>query len=273
MRSLQAAREPARTIRLKRSTERDLRKASDLNCSETQESTEGPSHDQPRSSRRSFGRRLRAYLLLTFCVSVILGTVFHRPLFQRNLAAIDSRVVRSAQPTGKLADWIRDYRLASILNLRGGTPADWWYAEEVKTAAAHDVAFFDYPMMATRRPLRRDLLTLIDFFRASPFPVLIHCKQGADRTGLAVALYRMVCLNEPPERAMESFSIFHGHIPIVGTQRLHEPFDEYAKWLKEQAFTHSADRFRGWVKDHYRSDEPRVDPRPLAAGPRPLSRK
>lgn len=238
----------------------------------TQESTETPPHDEHRSSRRSFGRRLRAYLLLTFCVSVILGTVFHRPLFQHNLAVIDSRVVRSAQPTGQLADWIRDYQLASILNLRGGTPADRWYAEEVKTAAANDVAFFDYPMMATRRPLRRDLLTLIDFFRASPFPVLIHCKQGADRTGLAVAVYRMICLNEPPERAMESFSIFHGHIPIVGTQRLHEPFHEYARWLADQALTHSPDRFRDWVKDHYSSDEPRVDPPPLAAGPRPLGR-
>jgi hypothetical protein len=244
-----------------------------LKSSPTQEPVDVPASDLRRPARRSFGRRLRAYLLMTFCVSVVLGTVFQRPLFQQNLAAIDSRVIRSAQPTGRLGDWVRDYRLASILNLRGGTPADSWYADEVKTAAANDVAFFDYPMMATRRPLRRDLLTLIDFFRSSPFPVLIHCKQGADRTGLAVAVYRMVCLNEPPERALEAFSIFHGHIPIAGTQRLHEPLEEYAAWLNARALPHSADRFRGWVKDEYRSDDPPSDPRPLTAGPRPLGRR
>jgi hypothetical protein len=253
-------------------TERKLQGALRLKLSETRESIEDPPPDEVIPTRRSFRKRLRAYLLLTVCVSVMLGIVFYRPLFQENLAVIDSQVVRSAQPGGRLTDWIRDYRLASILNLRGGTPADSWYAEEVKTAAANHVAFFDYPMMATRRPSRRDLLTIVDFFRSSPFPVLIHCKQGADRTGLAVALYRMVCLNEPPERAMEAFSIFHGHIPIVGTQRLHEPFLEYAQWLKDQAKPHTADRFRGWIKDHYRSNEPSVDPRPLVAGPRPLGR-
>ena len=182
-------------------------------------------------------------------------------------------MIRSAQPSEDLADWIRDYNLASILNLRGGSPADAWYTHEVKTAAENDVAFFDYPMQATRRPLRRDLLTLIDFLQSAPYPLLVHCKHGADRTGLAVALYRMVRLDEPPELAMNAFSIFHGHIPIAGTGRLHEPLNEYAKWLSDHRLPHSPDRFRNWVRDEYQSDEPSIDPRPLAAGPRAFGRE
>jgi protein tyrosine phosphatase (PTP) superfamily phosphohydrolase (DUF442 family) len=272
MQCRQVVRNPARTIRIDRNSASDHRGPSGLNFTELPEPADPATDERPHPFRGSFGKRLRAYLALTFAISVLLGVVFHRPLFQENLAAVDARLVRSAQPAAHLADWIRDYRLASILNLRGGTPADPWYADEVNTAAANQIAFYDYPMLATRRPLRRDLLTLIDFLRAAPYPLLVHCKHGADRTGLAVALYRMVHLNEPPAEAMDAFSIFHGHIPIAGTQRLHEPLEEYARWLTDQSLPHSPDRFRSWVKDHYRSDDPLSDPRPLAAGPRPLTR-
>ena len=37
------------------------------------------------------------------------------------------KVIRSAQPTPQLAHLVRDYHIKSILNLRGGGPADWWY--------------------------------------------------------------------------------------------------------------------------------------------------
>jgi hypothetical protein len=241
---------------------------------ERQEPSEtGHDDEKPQRRRRTFAARLRAYAISTACISAILFAIFHRPLFFENLTPIDDRVVRSAQPGENLDDWIQKYQLASILNLRGGTPADPWYKDEVKTAKSHNVEFYDYPMIATRRPLRRDLLTLIDFMRSSPFPLLIHCKHGADRTGLAVAIYRMVCLNEPPDRAKQAFSIFHGHIPIAGTQRLHDPLDEYEAWLDEQKLPHTPDRFRGWVKDFYQANDPSTDPRPLASGPRPLARR
>jgi len=244
-----------------------------LHPSQNDESAELAAVEPARPTKRSFRRRLRAYLISACCVSAVLIGIFHRPLFFENLAVVDSRVVRSGQPADHLVDWIREYHLASILNLRGGTPSDSWYANEVKTAADNHVAFFDYPMIATRRPLRRDLLTLIDFLRSAPYPLLIHCKHGADRTGLAVAVYRMVCLNEPPEEATGAFTVFHGHVPIAGTQRLHEPFEEYAAWLKEEALPHSPERFRDWVRDRYVSEDSPTDPPPLTAGPRPLSRQ
>jgi len=42
--------------------------------------------------------------------------------------------------------------------------------------------------------------------------MLIHCKAGADRTGFACTLYRMIKLNEPVEKARESLSWEYGHI-------------------------------------------------------------
>src|SRR4029077_7746227 len=134
----------------------------------------------------------KAAAVLFVLLGLGLCWTFRRPWFHSNLRGVDAwRVIRSAQPTTHLCDWIQDYHLRSILNLRGGTPADWWYEAEVKAAQASGVWFYDFPLSATRRPTRRELLVLIDILKSCSYPLLIHCKSGADRTGLASALYLM----------------------------------------------------------------------------------
>jgi hypothetical protein len=194
---------------------------------------------------------------------------FRRPWFRGNLGVVDAgRVIRSAQPTSQLPAWIRKYGLRSIFNLRGGGSADWWYDAEVKAARDGGVCFYDWPLSATRRPSRRELLVLIDTLRACPYPLLIHCKSGADRTGLASALYLMMQRGVPPEQAEGAFTLEYGHVPLCGPEHLHEPLREYAAWLAARGLSHSPDRFRGWVKTEYRSPDRSDDPPPLAAGPR-----
>jgi protein tyrosine phosphatase (PTP) superfamily phosphohydrolase (DUF442 family) len=207
---------------------------------------------------------------LTALVALGLCGVFRRPWFHGNLGIVDpGRVIRSAQPTTQLPQWIRAHQLRSILNLRGGSPADAWYDAEVKTARAAHVAFYDLPLSATRRPSRRDLLRLIDTINACPYPLLIHCKSGADRTGLATAVYLMIQRGESPERALRAFSLEHGHIPLGGPEHLHEPIDEYAAWLAARELPHTPERFRDWVKTSYEPAERSPDPPRLQPGPRP----
>jgi hypothetical protein len=201
--------------------------------------------------------------------SISLCWVFRRPWFEGNLAVVDpDRVIRSSQPTSDLPRWIKDFRLRSILNLRGGNPSDWWYDAEVKTALAQGVTFYDLPLSATRRPTRRELLIVLDLLKRCPYPLLIHCKSGADRTGLVSALYLLVNRDQPPEAAENAFSIDFGHIPILGTEHLHEPFREYAAWLKVRKLLHSPERFVGWVRNDYHSPDPPADPPRWPAGPR-----
>jgi protein tyrosine phosphatase (PTP) superfamily phosphohydrolase (DUF442 family) len=206
-------------------------------------------------------------VLITLAIS--LCWTFRRPWFEGNLGIVEAgRVIRSAQPTSQLAAWIRDYRLRSILNLRGGSAADHWYDAEVKAAQAAGVSFYDFPISATRRPSRHELLVLIDTLGSCPYPLLIHCKSGADRTGLASALYLMTQRGLPPEQSEKAFTLEHGHIPLCGPEHLHEPLDEYAAWLASRGLTHSPDRFRDWVKHEYASPGRPEDPPPLRPGPR-----
>ena len=63
-------------------------------------------------------------------------------------------------------------------------------------------------------------------------------------------------------------SLAHGHVPILDTKRMHDPFDEYAAWLLGRDLPHSPARFRAWVEHDYRADDPLVTLRPLPPGPR-----
>lgn len=193
---------------------------------------------------------------------------WRRPLFCGNLGVVDpGRAYRSAQPSGDVAGLFRRLGVASVLNLRGGSAADTWYVAEVEAADALSVDFYDLPLDADRRPTRRELLTLIDVLGRCRTPVLIHCKSGADRTGLASGLYLMLRRDVPPGRASDAFSLTYGHVPLLGPERLHEPFREYADWLAARGLPHTPARLRTWAARHYRADDPSGF-EPLAPGPR-----
>lgn len=232
-----------------------------------------PDRDPENPAQTPRGRRVRriaryGLAALLLCSIVPIGMLC-RPWFDGNLGVVDpGRVIRSAQPTAGLDKLIKEHHLASILNLRGGSQHDGWYTAEVGTAQSEGVAFYDLPLKATRRPTRRELLLLIDVLDRCPYPLLIHCRAGADRTGLASAIYLMMHRDQPPQEAEAAFSFWHGHIPIFGTWRLHEPLDEYARWLESHKLDHTPARFRDWVKNEYNSDDPKVDPPPIAPGPR-----
>jgi protein tyrosine phosphatase (PTP) superfamily phosphohydrolase (DUF442 family) len=219
--------------------------------------------------RSAWLRSWKLPLIVVLIGATTVSWVMRRPLFEKNLGVVDDGlVIRSAQPTSQLADWARRYGLKSVLNLRGGGPGDWWYGNEIKTAKQSAVAYYDLPLSATRRPTRRELLQLIDLLDRCRYPLLIHCKSGADRTGLASALYRMVRRGEPPQSALTSFSIEFGHVPFFGTEHLHEPLQEYAAWLERAGLAHSANRFRTWVRNEYVAVDPPADPPLVHPGPR-----
>jgi hypothetical protein len=228
------------------------------------------------SSSRTGSRRLwlRLALIAILSCAAVPVSLLLRPWTGSNLGIVHGgRVIRAAQPTSGLPALIQDYHLASILNLRGGSPRDWWYNDEVETAKKSQVAFFDLPLSATKRPSRRDLLRLIGTLDRCEYPLLIHCKAGADRTGLATAVYLMMHCNEPPRHALRAFTIYHSHVPLFGTEHLHEPLDEYASWLEAKGLEHTPERFRAWIKNDYHAEDPGVDPPPLEPGPRKVLRE
>ncbi|WP_435008563.1 fused DSP-PTPase phosphatase/NAD kinase-like protein [Tundrisphaera lichenicola] len=222
----------------------------------------------PRPSR--LRARLRRLSIAALMIASLTTFVFRNSLFRENFGVVDEgRVYRSAQPTAGLPALVASKGLATILNLRGGSDANPWYADEVAATRKLGIDFYDLPMIATVRPTRKQLLTVLDVLDRCNYPLLIHCKSGSDRTGLVSALYLMSRKGMPPERAEDAFSLYYGHVPILGTRHLHEPLHEYADWLKSRKLDHTPGRFRNWVAHEYRAADPLVELVPLPTGPRP----
>jgi len=128
---------------------------------------------------------------------------------------------RSAQlDQDELEYYTRKFGIRSIINLRGKNNGSSWYLEEIETCRNLGVSHYDLKLSPKKAPSPRRIQELLKLFRVAPRPVLIHCKAGADRSGLAAALWKMVIDGAPKSEARRHLSIRYGHMPLGPTQAL-----------------------------------------------------
>ncbi|MBT9369833.1 dual specificity protein phosphatase family protein [Rhizobium sp. CSW-27] len=162
-------------------------------------------------------RRLLARVLLALLIAAaLLGAYFGFLQITGNFApVIAGEVYRSAQPTpADIRRYAERYAIRSIINLRGKNDGKAWYDGEVEMARALGIQHFDLGMSARRPVSWAQMEQLIQLMRDAPKPLLIHCNAGADRSGLASALYLAAIAGEPPESAARQLSFYFGHIPV-----------------------------------------------------------
>jgi protein tyrosine/serine phosphatase len=125
-------------------------------------------------------------------------------------------VYRSAQPTpDRLRALIAEKHLRAVINLRGHSDAPWYVAETAVTTAA-GVQHIDLSMSAGTEPDAARLDSLRLLLRTTPTPFLLHCEGGADRSGLASALYVLDEMHGTPSDADHQLSFRYGHFPWIG---------------------------------------------------------
>jgi protein tyrosine phosphatase (PTP) superfamily phosphohydrolase (DUF442 family) len=122
-------------------------------------------------------------LALTACCGLwvhhtFLGTNFH--------AVVPGKIYRSAQLKAEtLAEIVRRYGLRSVINLRGCCPEFDWYQQERQTLQSLNVRQYDIRFSYRAPPPVPELRNLVQVLSDCEKPVLLHCRRGADRTGLA----------------------------------------------------------------------------------------
>ncbi len=122
-----------------------------------------------------------------------------------NLHQVAPGIWRSNQPSPeRLAKHARD-GFRTVINLRGA-PRQSFYLFEAEACAAHGLQLHDLTMWARQAPERKTLLALHDLLMIAPRPMLVHCKSGADRTGLAAALYLIWVEGRPLAEAQRQLS-------------------------------------------------------------------
>lgn len=186
------------------------------------------------ASARPAGDRARKRLLLGLGLALVgvALVVLARPALDNIHVVVPGTVFRSAQLSPQRLDaLIATHHLNAVLNLRGPSPGAAWYDDEVATTARLGVRHIDFKLSAVREvpvPVAEQLVHLLEQL---PMPLLIHCQAGADRTGLASALYRYAIVGTDADEAADQLSVLYGHVPFFrsGTAAMDRSFWEYVR--------------------------------------------
>lgn len=162
-----------------------------------------------------------------------------------NFFQIAPGVFRSNHPTLKRFSKMKEAGINTVLNLRGDYPSA-HYHTEVETCRALDMNLVSISLQARHAPPAEDLLALIDTFHTIDKPFVMHCKSGADRAGLASAIYLLVIEGRPIAEARRQLGLRYLHVRRSKTGVLDHIFDVY-----EARNTTASISFEDWLKTEY----------------------
>jgi protein tyrosine/serine phosphatase len=139
--------------------------------------------------------------------------------------------------------------IKTILNLRGANRNS-HYKFEAETCAKLGLELIDIPLSARNAPTKERLLEVIDLLPRLNRPFLMHCKSGADRTGLVAALYLMVVEGRGVEQAKKQLSLRFLHLSFTSTGIL-----DYILWRYQKRQDQNIILFRDWVETEYEATD------------------
>jgi protein tyrosine phosphatase (PTP) superfamily phosphohydrolase (DUF442 family) len=121
----------------------------------------------------------------------------------------------------------RHHGIRTVINLRGNRADCGADALSRAEAARLGLAHIDAPFESRGAPHKDRILRLAAIFQDMDEPALIHCKSGADRTGLAAGLWLML-QGRPVAEALAQLSLRHGHVAASRTGILDAFFKSFA---------------------------------------------
>jgi len=179
--------------------------------------------------------------ILPVLAALILGCSTHTG---RNVAGIRNfgpptaggRLYRGAQPSARGFDTLASMGVKTVVNLRNDArPSE---RDAVESRGMRYVS-----LGLTCAEVKRDsvdaklraFLTLMEDPRNGP--VFVHCREGKDRTGLFVAVYRMVDESRSRTAALQELSRYgHDRVPI----KLFTGIDEYLATFEPARFARAS---------------------------------
>lgn len=199
-----------------------------------------------RKLMRSFGKdistprgRLAAKLHFQLLDHAFLRTIW------TNFFPVAPGVWRSNQPSqGRIR---RHYRngIHTILNLRG-TDVLSFYLFEKEICDELGINLIDIKIYARQLVPREKYLELLDIFETIDRPFLLHCKSGADRAGLASALWLMHMEGVPVATAKKQLGLKYVHVKWSKTGILDHMLDCYEADTAETPMP-----IRQWFEERY----------------------
>lgn len=163
-----------------------------------------------------------------------------------------NRLYRSSQPRpDRLRKLVNEQQIKTVVNLRGCCDPVGWYRDEARTIQDLGISLEDISFSAMRLPAPNALERLVEVFDQAEEPLLIHCHQGIDRTGMACALWLLLKTDTPFDEAIKQLNPYYGHFPVGRTWWLDEFMDQYRQWLSARGESHQPALLRLWLSEVY----------------------
>jgi hypothetical protein len=186
------------------------------------------------------------------CVVVIVAAVAAQAYYvflAGNIhTVISGRVYRCGQLSAEaLEKIIAEHHIRTVVNLRGSSAPSPWYLDECRATNGLNVAQEDICFSANRLPSIHELRRLVEVLDRAEYPIILHCRHGADRTGLASAVVLLLESDIGLTEARGQLAARFGHFSIGRLRFLDQFFELYSLWLESQDFGHSPAHFRQWI--------------------------
>ena len=171
-------------------------------------------------------------------------------LYWRSFSILPGKMIRSNQPFPfQLKKDIRKYKIKSVINLRGKRDCSSYYLEK-NICKKHNLQLYNYPISSRDLPSKEKVLGFFKLLDTVQYPCIMHCKSGADRAGLASALYMIYKNKCSVDYAKQQLSFRHLHIKYAKTGILDYFFDSAIKENKN-----NYKDFIYWIKNEYNKDQ------------------
>ena len=176
--------------------------------------------------------------------SLFVDHAVFRTVWDNFHTVIPGKLYRCNHPTpSRLARLARRYHLQTLVNLRGHRRCG---SDELSREAAARLGLQHIDMAFESRgaPHRERILRFHGLYQQMRFPALMHCKSGADRTGLAGGL-AILFEGGTAAEAMRQLSWRYGHFSTSPTGVLDAFFLHYAATAEGRV------PFLDWVASDY----------------------
>ena len=200
--------------------------------------------------KKRFFRRWRLYPI---AVLFALGAPALFFFWYSGLLGINLRVVspgkcyRSGQmPALQLKKAIQENGIKCVINLRGALSAN-WHQEEVLVCNDASISLVDIHLKLGELPPPPLIEELAKHLETGPYPLLVHCYNGADRSSLASVLFLMLVQKQSLEMALDSQMTWRqGHLKVGGAAAMDHFFDLYRQ-------TGNGQDIKTWITQSYPS--------------------
>jgi protein tyrosine/serine phosphatase len=166
-----------------------------------------------------------------------------------NRHRVGDRAWRSAQPAPRHIRALKRKGLRTIINLRGERLCGSYWLEQA-VCERKGITLVNFQIRSRAAPTPDEIKAARDLFQHIEYPMLMHCKSGADRVGLMSALYRYFQEGVPLAEARRGLALRYGHFRQADTGILDRFFEKYLEDNARQPMP-----FLEWVDTVYDPDE------------------